>query len=100
MQHVESSLWLPYDARSIYECLTDPNSLARVVKRIDSIAVIDRDGDSGSVVVVPDLPARKVVETTGHVSGTPYEQLTFRTDEPFPLEFAWKLTPDADAARR
>jgi hypothetical protein len=96
VQHVESSEWLPYDAQTIYECLTNPDSLAKVVKRIDRISVIDREGDSGSVQVVLDLPARKVVETTGQVSGTPYEQLTFRTDEPFPLEFAWKLTPDAD----
>jgi hypothetical protein len=99
VQHVESSQWLPYDARSIYECLTDPPSLARVVKRIDQISVLDRAGDSGRVTVVLDLPARKVVETTGRVSGTPYEALSFRTDEPFPLEFTWKLTPEGEGTQ-
>ena len=99
MQHVEASQWLPYTPETIYDCLTDPDSLARVVKRIDQISVIDREGDRGRVAVVLDLPARKVVETTGQVSGVPHQQLSFRTDEPFPLEFSWKFTPERDGTQ-
>lgn len=93
METVEYSHWLPYEAHIIYDFLTNPEALAAVVGRIVSARVVERQSDRGKLAVVLDLPARKQVETLGDVTGMPNQHLTFRTQEPFPLEFTWSFLP-------
>ena len=93
MQRVEFSQWIPCEPALIYQFLTDPQNLAAVVGRIEEAEVIEREGETGKVRVMLDLPARKVTETIGDVFGVLYEQLNFHTHEPFPLEFQWQFIP-------
>jgi hypothetical protein len=93
MQQIEHTTWLPYSPQTLYDALADPQALAAVIGRIKEIHVVSREGNEGQVAVTLDLPARKTVETVGSVVGVPYQQLSFRTREPFPLEFAWIFHP-------
>jgi ribosome-associated toxin RatA of RatAB toxin-antitoxin module len=93
MDKVELSRWMPYPPQVIYDFLTDPAHLVAVVGRIAKAKVIERNENQGRLAVVLDMPARKKVETTGEVVGVPYDELSFKTHEPFPLEFAWKFVP-------
>lgn len=93
MEHVEKSIWLPYDPATVFAFLTQPQSLAAVVGRIAEIKVLEREGNQGKVEVVLDLPARKVVKTTGEVKGQENQHLSFQTQEPFPLAFSWRFVP-------
>lgn len=96
MDTVQTSRWLPHTPQTIYEFLTTPDALAAVVKRIEQARVVERQGEQGKVAVTLDLPARKTVDTIGEVDGLPYEQLSFKTQDPFPLHFQWQLAPHTE----
>jgi hypothetical protein len=93
MTKVTYSRWIPYDHETVYNVLTDLDVLPQIVNRINSIEVIERDGNVGKVNIKMDLPARIVVDSAGEVEGVPHERLSFRTQDPFPIQFAWTLTP-------
>jgi ribosome-associated toxin RatA of RatAB toxin-antitoxin module len=97
MQHVEATQWLPYSPQVIYEFLTDPASLVKVVGRIAQARVVERGDNHGKLAVKLDMPANQVIDTIGEVDGSPYEHLTFKTAEPFPLEFSWQLSAQTQA---
>ena len=93
MQTVEYAEWIPYEPAAIYQFLTDPHNLASVVGRIQAAEVVERQGETGKVRVMLDIPTRRAVETTGDVFGVLNEELNFQTHEPFPLEFQWQFIP-------
>lgn len=93
MPKVERSHWLPYPQEIVYTTLTDVNILASVIKRIQKIEVIRQQENEGEVKVILDIPFHKLSESIGYVKGIPQEQLFFRTEKPFQMEFTWKLTP-------
>lgn len=92
MQHVEVSQWFPHPPQVIYDFLTNPDSLAKVVGRIASAKVMERGENEGSLAVVLEMPARQKIKTVGEVKGIPNEHLTFKTEAPFPLAFSWQFT--------
>jgi ribosome-associated toxin RatA of RatAB toxin-antitoxin module len=94
MQEIERSQWLPYSVESIYTVLTDVEKFAMIVKRLDSITVLERDDIRGKVKAVVDLPGGKIFETEGVVSGNHNKALSFTTQQPFPLEIHWALQSD------
>lgn len=93
MPKVQRSRWLPYSQRVVYDTLTDVTILASVIKRIEKIEVVTRTDNEGQVKVLLDIPFQKLSESTGYVKGIPHEQMYFRTDQPFTMEFTWKLVP-------
>lgn len=93
MQTVEHTIWLPHSSQTIYDFITNPESLAKFVGRINRAWIVEREGDSGRVGVELDLPMRKTIETVGEVKGTPNQVLSFNTFDPFPLQFTWNLIP-------
>lgn len=96
MQTVEYSHWLPYDPAQIFAFLTNSDSLASVVGRINRATVIEQKSEmEGRLAVELDLPARKVARTEGTVIGVLNESLSFETQEPFPLRFTWTLVPSS-----
>lgn len=96
MQTVTRSRQFPYKPEIIYELITTPNKLAQIVKRLESITVLEREGETGRVLAVLDLPGGKSVETEGHVVGDYGKQVRFSTAEPFPLEITWELKAHGD----
>jgi ribosome-associated toxin RatA of RatAB toxin-antitoxin module len=91
MQYIEQVAWFPYSPERIYDFLSDPAALAKVVGRIKSAKVIERGDNEGRLAVELDMPMRKVVKAVGQVKGIPAQELSFKTEDPFPLEFSWKL---------
>jgi ribosome-associated toxin RatA of RatAB toxin-antitoxin module len=91
MHTVSRSRWMPYTPESIYAALTAPEKLAQIVKRIDSIQVLERQGDYGKVLARIDLPGGKMIETVGTVEGEVGKSLIFTTTEPFPLSNLWEF---------
>lgn len=92
MQSVSQPYWLAYPPAAVYQTLTDPDKLASIVKRLENIEVIDRDGDSGEVLATIDLPGGKTLQTRGQVEGVPHSDLSFKTEEPVKLNIIWKLS--------
>lgn len=98
MTQVTRSRWMPYTPTQIYDALyAQPEALASFVKRIEGLEVIEKSDNKGTAKVVLDLPARKTIDTLGEVEGQPGQQLSFRTQEPFPLLFTWAFQPSGDA---
>lgn len=93
MHSVTCDSWLPYSTEKIYAVLTDADKLTQVVKRLAAIEVLDREGESGDVVAIVDLPGGKTFRTLGHVEGIAGQSLTFKTDMPVALHIMWELTP-------
>jgi len=93
VQRIEHVEWFPYPSQFIYDFLTHPDSLPKVVGRIISARVLERHGDRGKVAIQLDMPMRQVVETVGDVTGVIGEYVTFITQTPFPLEFSWSFSP-------
>lgn len=91
MQEIERNQWLPHSVEDIYAVLTDVEKFAAIVKRVDSLTVLERDDIRGKVKAVVDLPGGKVFQTEGIVSGNHNETLSFETQEPFPLEIHWAV---------
>lgn len=91
MQEIERSQWLPHSVESIYAVLTDVEKFTTIVKRVDSLTVLERDDIRGKVKAVVDLPGGKIFQTEGVVSGNHNETLSFETQKPFPLEIHWAL---------
>lgn len=94
MQSVTCSHWSPYPSHDIYTTLTDPVKLAAVVKRLQSIEVLDRNEETAEVVTIIDLPGGKVFRTMGHVEGIPGQQIIFRTDLPLKLNIIWEFATE------
>jgi hypothetical protein len=94
MQSVTCDHWLPFTPDKIYATLTDTDKLAQIVKRLESIEVLDRNGDSGDVMAVIDLPGGKKFRTLGHVEGIPGQRLAFQTDMPVTLNIIWELSAE------
>lgn len=93
MLTVTRSRWMPYTPDQMFEALTDTRTLESVFKRIKAARVLDRTDDEGSVEIELDLPARKVIRTTGRAAGKPGERISFTIDKPFPLAFKWEFEP-------
>lgn len=93
MQSVSRSVWLPYRPKQIYQVLTDPDKLAAIVKRLEHIEVLERNGEEGKVMATIDLPGGKSLETPGYVQGVPEQRLSFSTKEPVVLNIIWQLSP-------
>ena len=91
MQEIKRTQWLPYSAEAIYTVLTDVEKFAQIVKRVDSLTVLERDDIRGKVKAVVDLPGGKIFQTEGVVIGDHNQNLSFQTQEPFPLEIHWAL---------
>ena len=91
MQSIQRERWFPYPLEKTYIILTDVSKFARVVKRIDSLSVLERDGQNGRVAAVIDLPGGKLVATEGAVEGEDNQYLQFKTETPFPMTIRWDL---------
>lgn len=91
MQEIERTQWLPYSVDAIYAVLTDVEKFTTIIKRVDSLTVLERDDIRGKVKAVVDLPGGKIFHTEGVVSGNYNQNLSFQTQEPFPLEIHWVL---------
>lgn len=94
MRVVTQSRWIPYQSTDIYQLLTQPEKLAQVVKRITSVEVIERTDEIGKVRAQIDLPGGKLIDIFGQVEGEIGQHLSFKTEEPFPLQISWDLTHD------
>lgn len=91
MQTITQSCWVPYPPQAVYTILTDPDKLIMVVKRLKSIEVLSRDGETGDVKTVLDLPGGKSLTTHGNVIGQPNQSLVFSASNPVHLVIAWGL---------
>lgn len=91
MHTITQTSWLPYSPQTIYDVLTSPEKLATIVKRLKSIEVVSREGETGDVIAVLDLPGGKTLRTRGRVLGDIGQSLVFSTDEPVHLVIAWAL---------
>lgn len=91
MQPIQREHWFPYPLETTYTTLTDVTKFAKIVKRIDSLKVLERTGQNGRVAAVIDLPGGKLVQTEGAVAGEDNEYLEFRTEKPFPMVIRWDL---------
>lgn len=94
MYSVTRSRWLPYSPDVIYQVLTDPNKLVQIVKRIEGLTVLERDGEKGRAIAQIDLPGKKTINAEGFVEGVPGKYLTFYANEPFKLRNVWELSPE------
>ena len=94
MKSINQSRWMPYHPNHIYQLLTESEKLTQVVKRIQSIEVLERYAESGKVRARIDLPGGKFVDMIGHVEGEVGQRLSFNGEQPFPLQIIWKLTDD------
>ncbi len=99
MQSITRSRWFPHSPTTIYSVLSNPDKLARVVKRLHSVTVLERTGDQGAVRAVIDLPGGKFIETEGHVEGLEDQNLHFQTEQPFPLKISWALQSETQDTR-
>ena len=95
MQTINRTAWLPFAPDQIYTVLTDPEKLSAVVKRLEHIEVLERDGEHGKVMATLDLPGGKTLQTPGEVNGIPGEALSFSTIEPVVLNITWGLKAEA-----
>ncbi len=91
MQTITQMCWVPYPNTTIYNTLTNPIKLATVVKRLKTIDVISREGETGHVVAVVDLPGGKTFNTKGTVVGQMGHSLVFSASDPVHLVIAWEL---------
>ena len=94
MKTIERQRWIPYPADQVYLALTDPNTIEKVVKRIESLEILERDQETGTILVTIDLPGGRSIETEGKVDGIPGVELTFTTEAPFPMVIKWRMEPD------
>ena len=91
MQSIERERWLAFPLETTYAILTDVAKFAKIVKRIDSLTVLERVGQNGRVAAVIDLPGGKLISTEGEVEGDENQYLQFKTTEPFPMVIRWNL---------
>ncbi len=91
MQSIERERWLPFAIETTYTTLTDVDKFAKIVKRIDALHVLEREGANGRVNAVIDLPGGKLIETEGAVEGEDNQFLQFKSEEPFPMVIRWEL---------
>ncbi len=91
MRVVTQSRWIPYQSTYIYQILTQPEKLAQVVKRITSVEVIERTNEMDKIRAQLDLPGGKFIDVFGQVEGEVGQYLSFKAEEPFPLQISWDL---------
>lgn len=99
MQTITQSCWVPYPPQAVYQVLTDPDKLIAIVKRLKSIEVLSRQGETGDVRAVLDLPGGKTLTTCGSVVGHSSHSLMFSTNDPLHLIIAWELTEHIQAGK-
>lgn len=94
MPKVSRSRWLPYPPAYLYQVLTEVQNLPHITKRIETIEVIEQiSATEAHTQVRLDLPMGQHLVSQGYVRGVPDQQLSFRTEQPIPLEFSWNLNP-------
>lgn len=94
MQTVTQSCWVAYPPHTVYNVLTDPDKLATIVRRLKSIEVLERNGETGEALATVDLPGGKSFDTYGRVVGDIGRSLTFSASQPVELIIAWTLEED------
>jgi hypothetical protein len=94
MHIISRSRWIPYSPHFVYDVLTNPEKFEQIVGRIESIRVLEREGQRGKVLAKIDLPGRKWIETIGMVEGEIGKWVKFSANDPFPLRITWQLQPE------